>query len=92
MLALRFTRVHYGKRWVWRLLSFASKAFSNPGLMQVTVAKPITYVAEPEKFWSWLRQEENLNLFLKKWRSAISCETCFEVPLTREEKRQRQQR
>ena len=72
------------------LVEFRKQGISNPGLMQVTVAKPITYVAEPEKFWSWLRHEGESLPHEVEIRNKLR--DLLEVPLSREEKRQRQQR
>ena len=62
------------RRWVWHLSSSANKGMSNP-VMQVTVAKPVTQVAQPDKFWNWLQRERDF--FPKSWNFVTSFLKCL---------------
>ena len=88
-------RVMVQARTLWEavglaIVEFRKQGIANPGLMQVTVAKRITYVAQPEKFWNWLRREHEGRPQEAEIRNKLR--DMLGVPLTRAEKRDRQQR
>jgi hypothetical protein len=73
------------------IAEFRKLGIDNPGLMQVTVAKPVTYVVQPEKFWKWLNHEaQHVSPQERDIRDKLR--DVLGVPLSREEKRQRRER
>lgn len=83
-------------RTVWEavglaLVEFRRQGIEHHGLMQVTVSKPVTYVASPERFWRWLNREgERKPSQDQEIRDKLR--DLLRMPLSREEKRQRNQR